>query len=145
MSRAQKHHSRPRHLYALLFANRHCYVGQSVDLKRRSREHKRDWPDDFEMIHLGTMQGSQAQAEEYEYAWRWKAHRAGWRNYGKDPKTGKVFVIRNPEWRMQPQHYHIAKGLKWPQEGGKLSKWIWVVGATLLCVLTLTILCFLLV
>lgn len=115
MSRAQKYHSRPRHLYALLFANRHCYVGQSVDLKRRNREHKRDWPDDFEMIHLGTMQGSQAQAEEYEYVWRWKAHRAGWRNYGKDPTTGKVFVIRNPEWRMQPQHYRIADGLRWPK------------------------------
>ena len=145
MSRAQKHHSRPRHLYALLFANRLCYVGQSVDLKRRNREHKRDWPDDFEMIHLGTMQGSQAQAEEYEYAWRWKAHRAGWRNYGKERQAGRVFVIRNPELRMKPQHYFIAKGLKWPQENGKWSRWFWVVGAVMLCVLALTILRFLLV
>lgn len=119
MSRAQKYHTRPRHLYALLFDNRYCYVGQSVDLKRRGREHERDWPEQFEMIHLGTMQGSQAQAEDYEYAWRWKAHRAGWRLYGKQARTGSVFVIGNPRSRMLPQHYRIADGLKWPRNTSK--------------------------
>lgn len=142
MSRAQKHHSRPRHLYALLFANRHCYVGQSVDLKRRSREHKRDWPDDFEMIHLGTMQGSQAQAEEYEYAWRWKAHKAGWRNYGKQSRTGSVFLIRDPRLRMEARHYGIARNLKWPVTGSTSNEWKRPVIAVLICVLLLTILGF---
>lgn len=134
MSRAQKYHSRPRHLYALMFDNRHCYVGQTIALKRREAEHKRDWGRPFRMVHLGTIEGTQALAEAHEYAWRWKAHRAGWRNYGKN-RAGEVFIISDPNRRMLREHHRIAADLKWPQkesQGIDGKRWLLLVASALL-------------
>jgi len=144
MSRAQKYHNRQRHLYALLFDNRHCYVGQTIAVKRRESEHKRDWGRPFRMVHLGTMEGTQAQAEAHEYAWRWKAHRAGWRNYGKN-RAGEVFIISDPKRRMLREHHKIAACLKWPQkESPRIDgyRWLFFFG---LAFLALTIIRFLIV
>lgn len=38
--RAETYFTRPRHLYALHFASGDVYIGQTVDLKLRKRQHR---------------------------------------------------------------------------------------------------------
>jgi predicted GIY-YIG superfamily endonuclease len=103
--RSQKYHRRTRHFYALLFADRSCYVGQTIALKRRWAEHRRVWTAPFVPIELETMERTQADAEEHEYAWRFVAERRGFKVLGK---PGVVVRARR---RMTPARLSLARAL----------------------------------
>lgn len=113
--RDQKYHPRPRHLYALLFPNGCAYIGQTVDLRKREQQHRRPaggWRgQSFTCVHLGTVETTQAVAEDYEHAWRYTAHQAGWRIYAKPPG-----VVVNPRRQMTSQRYALARSLRWPTQ-----------------------------
>ena len=112
--RDQKYLPRDRHLYALLFQDGGCYVGQSVDVGQREKQHRSrtgGWGRDFQCVHLGTIHGSEDQAKDHEHAWRHVAASNGWRIYAKPPR-----MVVNHRRQMSPRRYVIAKGLKWPRE-----------------------------
>jgi len=135
MSRAQKYRTRRRHLYALLFDRERVYVGQTIDLGRRYKEHLRDWCYPFEMIELCAIDGTQAEAEEYEYAWRYRAGRSGYRVLCKSPSSNDVFEI-NPKRRMTPERHQLASSLRWPADHGSAWPWWpWIVLAILLALM----------
>ena len=132
MSRAQKYRTRRRHLYALLFDRKRVYVGQTVDFGRRHNEHRRDWCYPFQMIELGSIDGTQAEAEEYEYAWRYRAGRSGFRVLCKSPSSNDVFEI-NPRRRMTPERHQLANSLRWPVDHQIAWRWWpWMILAILL-------------
>lgn len=111
--RSQKYHERPRHLYALLFGNGCCYIGQTVNLNARLSQHKSPaggWAGNvFTMVPLGVVHCTQQCGEDYEYAWRYKAACAGWRVYGKPG----VFI--NPARRLTLERRMLAWSLTWPK------------------------------
>lgn len=78
-----KDHSYDRYIYALIFADERCYIGQSINPRRRFRQHAtvEGWEEDFETLILDHTFGNYWDAGFLEYAWRWVAHRAGWRTY----------------------------------------------------------------
>jgi hypothetical protein len=121
MGREQKYKARQRYFYALLFDNGHCYIGQSTDLKRREREHRRFWLLDFRMLPLGSIEGTQADGEEHEYAWRYVASRQGWRVYGRN-RAGETFLI-DPRKRLTWKRRAIASRLRWPASERRGSPW----------------------
>lgn len=139
MSRAQKYKPRRRHLYALMFDRRRVYIGQTIDLGRRQKEHRRDWCWPFEMIELGSIVGTQAEAEEYEYAWRYRAGRSGFRVIAKSPRSVDIFEI-NPRRRMDSQRYRLASTLRWPSDHrAGWGWWPWVaIAAALMLILAST-------
>ena len=138
MSRAQKYKPRRRYLYALMFDRKRVYIGQTIDIGRRHKEHRRDWNYPFRMIELGSIVCTQADAEEYEYAWRYRAGRTGFSVLCKSPTSSDIFVI-NPACRMDRQRHRIASTLRWPKEhrAGR-SRWPWVAGAVVLLFLLAT-------
>lgn len=112
--RSQKYHPRDRHLYALLFADGGCYIGQSVDVAQREKQHRSragGWGRDFQCVHLGSIHGSEDQAKDYEHAWRHVAAKNGWHIFAKPPR-----LVVNHRRQMSPGRYLIAQGLKWPRE-----------------------------
>lgn len=112
--RNQKYLPRPRHLYALFFNNGCCYVGQTVDRAQREKQHRSSrggWQGrPFTFVPLGVMTGTQADAELYEYAWRYKAFQKGWRVYSKPPGI----LIRDPHRRTTGHMRSLAHGFTWP-------------------------------
>lgn len=135
MSRSQKYSPRKRYLYALKLDHKRVYIGQTIDIGRRHKEHRRDWSYPFQMIELGSIVGTQADAEEYEYAWRYRAGRSGFRVLCKSPTSADVFEV-NPARRMDRQRYRIASTLRWPMEhrAGR-GWWQWIAGAAVLLLL----------
>ncbi len=135
--RSEKYRPRTRHIYALLFENGCCYVGQSTDLKRRETQHRRPdggWQDQrFTMLHLASLVGTTAQAEDHEYAWRYTAQRAGWNIYGKPPNIRVNTVLR-----MTPARMEIAKQCRWPvskkTRSWTLIHWLLGIGVTVAAV-----------
>jgi predicted GIY-YIG superfamily endonuclease len=121
MGASQKYHARERHLYALLFASGKAYIGQTIDLCRRKREHARSWSEPFEMIQLGTMWGTQEQGEDHEYAWRYRAAMSGYTVLGKT-WDGSIFVVR-PLKRMNAKRRAIARQCRWPVHAQR-SRWL---------------------
>lgn len=114
MERSQAYHPHTRSLYGLLWPETgQCYIGQTVDMDRRYREHQRAWGRPFTMVQLETMVGTREQAEDHEYAWRLKCSEAGWVPLGKT-KEGRVFIL-SPRQRMTPQRDAIARRCKWPR------------------------------
>ena len=112
MGQEERYKDRQRFIYALIFKDKHCYVGQTVDLERRKQEHKGSsggWKEPFEMIQLDIMQGTRQEAEDFEYAWRYTAQRKGWRIIGKPPK-----LLVDSTRHMTVHRHRIAKGKKWP-------------------------------
>lgn len=112
--RSQKYHPRDRHLYALLFQDGGCYVGQSVDVAQREKQHRGragGWGRPFQCIPLGSIHGTEEQAKDYEHAWRHVAASNGWRIYAKPPG-----LVVNHRRQMTPKRYLIAQGLRWPRE-----------------------------
>ena len=135
MSRSQKYKPRERHLYALMFDSKRVYIGQTIDIGRRHKEHRRDWNYPFQIIELGSIVGTQADAEEYEYAWRYRAGRSGFRVLCKSPTSADVFEI-NPARRMDRQKHRIASTLKWPEEHrAGWGWWPWIAFAAALLLL----------
>lgn len=129
--RDQKYKNRTRYLYALRFAQGPVYVGQTVDLKARERQHrspKGGWMGQpFTFEPLGSMVGTQAQAEDWEHAWRYVAARAGYVVWGLPPG-----IRVQPGRQMSPERHRIARGLRWPGAGtqGRVRQrkpwWLWL-------------------
>ncbi len=118
MGRQEKYSDRKRYIYALLFDNGCCYIGQSVNPKTRNQGHKNvtgGWGGQpFTMVVLGEMHGTRADAEDWEYAYRYKAHKAGWDIYGLPPN-----IIVSATKRMTFKRYAIAAKLRWPRQHNK--------------------------
>lgn len=112
--RNQKYLPRPRYLYALFFNGGCCYVGQTIDLLNREKQHRGSrggWQGrPFQFVPLGQMVGTQADAEVHEYAWRYKAFQKGWRIYAKPPGV----LIRDPRRRTTWHMKNLAHGFMWP-------------------------------
>lgn len=124
MGADQKYHVREGHLYALMFKSGQVYIGQTVDMGRRQKQHAKAWAAPFEMIQLGTMQGTQAQGEDYEYAWRFRAAAEGYPVLAKT-WDGTVFAI-HPQMRMTSERQAIAKRCQWPGRSSKRKlAWFW--------------------
>lgn len=87
MGRDEKYHKRDRHIYALIFDNGCCYIGQSVDIKKRELAHRSKrggWGSlNFKVVHLATYHTTKFECENWEWAWRLSAQRQGWKIYGK--------------------------------------------------------------
>lgn len=110
--RDQKYHARERHLYALKFKSGAVYIGQTVDMERRRKEHESiagGWPRAFEFQHLSTIQGTQLEAEDHERAWRYVAASHGHQIFAKPP--GIVVDCRRQQ---TPNSLKLAKTLPWP-------------------------------
>jgi len=110
--RDQKYHARERHLYALKFKSGAVYIGQTVNMERRRKEHESiagGWPSAFEFQHLSTIQGTQLDAEDHERAWRYVAASRGHRIFAKPP--GIVVDCRRQQ---TPNSLKLAKTLPWP-------------------------------
>lgn len=123
--RSQKYHARPRHIYALLFeAAGCCYVGQTVDLHQRARQHQRgDWAQDFVLVPLALVQGTEAEAADHEMAWRLAAQRRGWRIYAGPPG-----VIVDPRRRATWSQRRLARRCRWPIRS-RWSRWLAALAA----------------
>lgn len=124
---------RDRYIYALLFFNDCCYIGQSVDTNRRLREHilKSGWDKKFVMLKLDKVKGTYYDAEDYEYAWRACAQKNGWKIYGLPPD-----VIVDPSRRMNAKRNKILSKLIWPKIATlrkrkirKFFSWLFFLGA----------------
>lgn len=111
--RSEKQRKRPRHIYALIFANNCCYIGQSVHLKRRLSQHqhrKGGWDGQkFQMVRLQTVKDTYAGAENWEFAWRVCAQRKGWRIYGLPPN-----IVVDSQRKATRQQLSLANKCKWP-------------------------------
>lgn len=128
--RDQKYHARERHLYALKFKDGAVYIGQTVDMERRQKEHESvagGWPSAFEFQHLSTIQGTQLEAEDHERAWRYVAAAHGHQIYGKPP--GIVVDCRRQQ---TPNSLKLAKTLRWPDSRMPMSQRVWKVVHTAL-------------
>lgn len=116
--RSQKYHPRKRYLYALLFHNGCAYIGQSVDPTEREKQHRRragGWCGrPFKCIPLGSIVGTEAEAADYEHAWRHRASMSGWKIYAKPPG-----IVVNPRRQMSAKRYAISYKLRWPSEHGR--------------------------
>jgi predicted GIY-YIG superfamily endonuclease len=75
--RDERHRARFRHIYGVFFKGTDVYVGQTVDLRRREREHRQAWASRFRFVRLDTLYGTYAEAEVAEQAWRCLANRKG--------------------------------------------------------------------
>ncbi|EKT4094847.1 GIY-YIG nuclease family protein [Stenotrophomonas maltophilia] len=83
LGRSEKYHALPRTLYALLFDDGGCYVGQSSNPQQREKQHrspKGGWHRPFRFHALEVVTATRAEAEAYEQAWRVKApsERVAW-------------------------------------------------------------------
>ena len=110
---AEAYRKRKRYLYALFFEYNHaCYIGQSVNPKRRAQQHaspKGQWNMSFIMKTLCTFEGTKEECEQLERAYRLKAQRKGWRVYG----LPHVFV--NPKKQATLGQWWTSLFLPWPK------------------------------
>ena len=106
-----------RHLYALVFDSEGAvYVGQSTDVKRRDQQHassRGGWLRPFRVIHLETIEGTFAQAEEREYVWRWVAHLKGYTVYVQPPNV-RVNLGRRMGLLMRLEAWRTWLFVGWP-------------------------------
>ena len=115
LGRSQKYHRRPRHLYALLFDTGCAYVGQTVDLEERERQHRREsggWAGlPFHCVHLATIEATEECARDHEHAWRHRAAVNGWGIYAKPPG-----IVVDHRRQMTLGRYLLAWTLRWPAQ-----------------------------
>lgn len=126
--RSEKYHVRPRHLYALVFPEGFVYIGQSVDLKTREAQHRAPsggWNREFEFLPLSTIEGTKADAEHHEVAWRTLAARKGWGVYARPPGI----PIRRHGARMNRQAYAAMRTMTWPLTSHRVNWGAWLLGA----------------
>ena len=72
---------KPRWIYLLAFEGLRVYVGQSVDAVRRVKAHQRPgsgWAEPFLPAIVHRIDGTEIEAVDLEYAWRWCAYINGW-------------------------------------------------------------------
>lgn len=140
LGRSQRHHRRPRTIYALVFPLfGACYVGQSVDVEERAAQHRRPaggWDGaSFELVELETVEATEAEAVELEYAWRLVAQRQGFVIYGTprvvvDPSRRATLSRRLKSWRRRwPKG---APSLAQPREGLWVSLGLMMAGLWLM-------------
>lgn len=101
LGRSEKYHALPRTLYALLFDDGGCYIGQSSNPQQREKQHrspKGGWHRPFRFHALEVVTATRAETEAYEQAWRVKASREGWRIYAKPPPLVKAPSERVGWW-----------------------------------------------
>lgn len=131
--RSERYHARPRTLYVLLFDDGGCYIGQSANPKQREAQHRSvrgGWGRPFRFHELETMQGTKAEAEVFEQAWRVVAQNAGWRIYGKPPR-----LTVNPRRRLTPHVRLLVLQRRWPFDrrgfgpSERVGWWPWMVVA----------------
>ena len=128
--RDQKYHARERHLYALKFSSGAVYIGKTVDMGRRQKEHESiagGWSRAFNFQHLSTIHGTQLEAEDHERAWRYVAASHGHQIFGKPP--GIVVDCRRQQ---TPSSLKLAKTLRWPDPRMPMSQRVWKVVHTAL-------------
>ena len=134
--RSQKYLPRDRILYALLFPNDYCYIGQSVDVMKREQQHrgpKGGWRQKkFRCLVLGNIHGTEKDAVEMEHAWRIVAARNGWKVYAKPPD-----IVCNPMRQATQNRHRLSRDLRWPvisrRSRGGWGKWVfWLSTATIL-------------
>lgn len=128
---AEAYRKRKRMIYALFFSHPDgCYIGQSVDPKRRARQHalpSGQWNKPFTMAVLTSGEWTKEEAELMERAYRLKAVRKGWRVYG----LPHVFI--NPQKRATLQERWTSLFLPWPKKWvRRIPLWPWVVLLTTL-------------
>ena len=130
--RYEQEQYRRRYLYALIFKHGpYCYIGQTVNPKRRHGQHRNTWgKKKFSMHILNSIQGNKQEAEEFEYAWRYVAYKKGFNVYGLPPD-----IVVNPELRMNSDRLDLVRRLKWPRtarQGGRLIRFlIWLTAFVL--------------
>lgn len=137
LGRSEKYHALPRTLYALLFDDGGCYIGQSSNPEQREKQHRSrqgGWHRPFRFYALEVVTVTRAEAEAYEQAWRVRASKEGWRVYAKPPG-----IVINPHRRATPHVRWLAMQRRWPlgSPGNRPSErirwWPWIlVGASVL-------------
>ncbi len=112
---SEKRQHRIRHIYALLFPNNCCYIGQSVNLNRRLAQHRHrngKWGrQTFYMVRLDKIKGTYADAEDLECAWRCCAQRQGWSIYGLPPN-----IVVDPARRLNRKRSQLLRQCVWPRK-----------------------------
>ena len=118
LGRSEKYHALPRTLYALLFDDGGCYIGQSSNPEQREKQHRSrqgGWHRPFQFHVLNVVTATRAEAEAHEQAWRVRASKEGWRVYAKPPG-----IVINPHRRATPHVRwlaHHADG-RWAHQAG---------------------------
>lgn len=112
---SEKRQRRIRHIYALLFSNNCCYIGQSVNLNRRLAQHKHrngKWGrQKFYMVRLDKIKGTYADGEDLECAWRCCAQRQGWTIYGLPPN-----IVVDPLRKLNSKRSKLMRACVWPRK-----------------------------
>lgn len=137
LGRSEKYHALPRTLYALLFDDGGCYIGQSSNPQQREKQHRSrqgGWHRPFQFHVLSVVTATRAEAEAHEQAWRVRASKEGWRVYAKPPG-----IVINPHRRATPHVRWLAHQCRWtlgtpsrpPSEHIRWWPWI-LVGASFL-------------
>ncbi|MBH1539546.1 GIY-YIG nuclease family protein [Stenotrophomonas maltophilia] len=111
LGRSEKYHALPRTLYALLFDDGGCYVGQSSNPQQREKQHRSrqgGWHRPFRFHALEVVTATRAEAEAHEQAWRGEASRGGGRIYAKPPG-----IVVNPNRRATPHVRWLAHQRRW--------------------------------
>lgn len=135
LGRSEKYHALPRTLYALLFDDGGCYIGQSSNPEQREKQHRScqgGWHRPFQFHALEVVTATRADTEAYEQAWRVRASKEGWRIYAKPPG-----IVINPHRRATPHVRWLAMQRRWslgtpgrrPSERIRLWPWL-LVGAS---------------
>ena len=138
LGRSEKYHALPRTLYALLFDDGGCYIGQSSNPQQREKQHRSrqgGWHRPFQFHVLSVVTATRAEAEAHEQAWRVRASKEGWRVYAKPPG-----IVINPHRRATPQVRWLALQCRWtlgtprmrPSERTRWFPWILVAACVLL-------------
>lgn len=120
MTNSEKRQHRIRYIYALLFSNNCCYIGQSVNLNRRLAQHKHrngKWGrQKFYMVRLDKIKGTYTAAEDLECAWRCCAQRQGWTIYGLPPN-----IVVDPSRKLNRRRSQLLQTCVWPRKHRAVS------------------------
>lgn len=109
---AERASRRVRYIYGLFFSDGNAYIGQTVSLSRRHREHRKSWPSRFRIVRLDRLRGTYADAEIAEQAWRCLAVEQGRTILAFQ---GDASVQVNPNLRRTEKVQAYISRKKWPK------------------------------